>query len=158
FQASLIEIDGKKIEQTAVSKLFADDYRVTTTNLVEEKNVQSLVDRLKKASYQVAKVVQKEARRAPPPPFMTATLQQDASRRLGFSAVKTMVIAQQLYEGVELGSEGSVGLITYMRTDSLNVAATAQQEAKQYIKSRYGDKFLPEHPRIYKSKSKGAQE
>ncbi len=62
---------------------------------------------------------------------MTATLQQDASRRLGFSAVKTMVIAQQLYEGVELGSEGSAGLITYMRTDSLNVAASAQEEAKQ---------------------------
>ncbi len=76
----------------------------------------------------------------------------------GFSAVKTMVIAQQLYEGVELGSEGSVGLITYMRTDSLNVAVSAQEEAKQYIKTRYGDNFLPEHPRVYKTKSKSAQE
>ena len=139
-----MEIDGKKIEQSTVSKLFADDYRVTTTSLVEEKSVESLVERLKKAAYRVAKVVQKEARRAPAPPFMTATLQQDASRRLGFSAVKTMVIAQQLYEGVEVGEAGSVGLITYMRTDSLNVAASAQEEAKEFIKSRYGPNgFLP---------------
>ncbi len=158
FGANLVEIDGKKLDQTTVSKLFADDYRVTTTTLTDEKGALSLVERLKKAAYRVAKVVQKEARRTPPPPFMTATLQQDASRRLGFSAVKTMVIAQQLYEGVELGAVGSVGLITYMRTDSLNVAVTAQQEAKQYIKSRYGESFLPDHPRVYRTKSKSAQE
>jgi len=158
FQANLVEIDGKKLDQTTVMKLFADDYRVSTTSLTEEKPVTSLVERLKKAAYKVAKVVQKETRRSPAPPFMTATLQQDASRRLGFSAVKTMVIAQQLYEGVELGSTGSVGLITYMRTDSLNVAVTAQEEAKQYIKSRYGESFLPERPRIFKTKSKSAQE
>jgi len=158
FLANLVEIDGKKIEQTTVSKLFADDYRVSTTSLTEEKSVETLVDRLKKAAYRVAKVVRKEARRAPAPPFMTATLQQDASRRLGFSAVKTMVIAQQLYEGVDLGDEGSVGLITYMRTDSLNVAASAQVESREFIKSRYGAEFLPEAPRIYRTKSKGAQE
>jgi len=158
FEASLTEIDGVKLDQTAVLKLFSDDYRVTTTTLTEEPAVESLVERLKKAAYRVAKVVQKEARRSPLPPFMTATLQQDASRRLGFSAVKTMVIAQQLYEGVDLGSAGSVGLITYMRTDSLNIGATAQREARQYIKSRYGDSFLPESPRVYKTKSKSAQE
>src|SRR5579864_9253054 len=89
---------------------------------------------------------------------MTATLQQESSRRLGFSAVKTMVIAQQLYEGVDLGEAGSVGLITYMRTDSLNVAATAQEEAKQFIKKRFGAEFLPSQPRAYKTKSKSAQE
>jgi len=131
---------------------------VTTTSLVEEKPVESLIERLKKAVYRVAKVVQKEARRAPAPPFMTATLQQDASHRIGFSAVKTMVIAQQLYEGVELGEAGSVGLITYMRTDSLNVAVTAQEEARQFITKRYGQDYLPGQPRVYKSKSKGAQE
>jgi len=158
FRANLVEIDGKKIEQTSVSKLFADDYRVTTTSLVEAASVESLTERLKKAAYRVEKVVPKEASRAPAPPFMTATLQQDASRRLGFSAVKTMVIAQQLYEGVELGVEGSVGLITYMRTDSLNIAAAAQQEARRFIKDRYGKEALPDHPRVYKSKSKGAQE
>ncbi len=90
---------------------------------------------------------------------MTATLQQDASRRLGFSAVKTMVIAQQLYEGLELGDAGAAGLITYMRTDSLpNVAATAKEEAKQFIKSKYGEAFLPPQARVYKTKSKSAQE
>jgi len=158
FLANLVEIDGKKIDQTTVMELFADDYRISTTSLTEEKAVTSLVEKLKKAVYQVVKVVQKEARRAPAPPFMTATLQQDSSRRLGFSAVKTMVIAQQLYEGVELGEAGSAGLITYMRTDSLNVAASAKEEAREYIKARYGEKFLPDQPRLYKTKSKGAQE
>jgi len=158
FEAALVEIDGKKIEQTTVLKLFADDYRVTTTSLVDAKTVESLADRLKTAHYRVAKVTRKEARRSPAPPFMTATLQQDSSRRLGYSAVKTMVVAQQLYEGVDLGDAGSVGLITYMRTDSLNIASVAQAEARQFITSRYGKEFLPESPRIYKSKSKGAQE
>src|SRR5262249_39587654 len=125
----------------------------STTSLTEEKKVGTLVERLKKAAYQVNKIVRKEARRAPAPPFMTATLQQDASRRLGFSAVKTMVIAQQLYEGLELGQEGSAGLITYMRTDSLNVATSAQDEARKFIKARYGDAALPTEKRIYKSKS-----
>ena len=155
FRANLVEIDGKRIEQTAVSKLFADDYRVTTTSLVEAGPVESLVERLKKASYRVEKVVQKETSRAPAPPFMTATLQQDASRRLGFSAVKTMVIAQQLYEGVELGDAGSVGLITYMRTDSLNIAETAQKEARQFVKSRYGQEFLPDETRVVQEQIQG---
>lgn len=158
FAASLVEIQGEKIEKTTVLKLFADDYRVSTTALTEEKNVGTLVDRLKKAIYHVQKIVRKEAHRAPAPPFMTATLQQDASRRLGFSAVKTMVIAQQLYEGLELGEEGAAGLITYMRTDSLNVAKSAQEEAKKYIVARFGEKFLPQQPRVYKTKSKSAQE
>lgn len=158
FKASLTEINGEKIERTTVLKLFADDYRVTTTSLVESPTVEGLLERLKKAHYQVAKVVRKEARRSPAPPFMTATLQQDASRRLGFSAVKTMVVAQQLYEGVDLGAAGAAGLITYMRTDSLNVAASAQEEARQFIQSRFGAGFLPEAPRVYKTRSKGAQE
>ncbi|MFA5974555.1 MAG: type I DNA topoisomerase [Elusimicrobiota bacterium] len=158
FEAALVEINGKKIEQTTVLKLFADDYHVTTTSLTEQPAVDGLLERLKKAQYHVSEVVRKETRRSPAPPFMTATLQQDASRRLGFSAVKTMVVAQQLYEGVDLGSSGMVGLITYMRTDSLNVAASAQEEARQFIQSRYGEGFLPEAPRVYKTKSKAAQE
>ena len=89
---------------------------------------------------------------------MTATLQQESSRRLGYSAVKTMVVAQQLYEGVDLGEAGPVGLITYMRTDSLNIAQSAQAEAREFIASRYGKEFLPEAPRIYRTKSKNAQE
>lgn len=158
FQANLVEVDGKKIEQSTALKLFADDYRVTTSTLTEQGQVDTLADKLKRAAYTVLKVTKKEARRSPAPPFMTATLQQDSSRRLGFSAVKTMVVAQQLYEGVELGEAGSVGLITYMRTDSLNVAVSARDEAKRYIEERYGKAFLPETPRLYKSKSKGAQE
>jgi DNA topoisomerase I len=158
FAAELVEVNGKKMEQTEILKLFADDYRVTTTTLADVPTVDALKKVLEKASYQVTKVTRKEARRAPAPPFMTATLQQDASRRLGFSAVKSMVIAQQLYEGVELGSAGSVGLITYMRTDSLNVAAAAQKEARQFIKSRFGDPFLPETSRAYRTRSKNAQE
>ncbi len=158
FLASLVEIHHEKIERTSVSKLFADDYRVTTTTLAEEKHVKTLVDRLKTAAYKVQKIIRKEARRAPAPPFMTATLQQDASRRVGFSAVKTMVIAQQLYEGVDLGKEGFTGLITYMRTDSMNVAATAQEEAKKFIKAHYGENFLPAQVRVYKTKAKSAQE
>jgi DNA topoisomerase-1 len=158
FVATLLEIDGKKIEQTTVLPLFADDYRVTTTVLTDRAAVGSLSERLKKAPYKILKVHRKEARRSPPPPFLTATLQQDASRQLGFSAVKTMVVAQQLYEGVDLGPGSYVGLITYMRTDSLNVASSAQHEAHQFISKNYGKTFLPEMPRQYKTKSKGAQE
>jgi len=158
FQAALVEIGGKRIEQTTVLKLFADDYRVTTTSLNDKTALDVIVGKLEHASFRVSKVVKKEARRAPAPPFMTATMQQDSSRRLGFSAVKTMVVAQQLYEGVELGSAGSVGLITYMRTDSLNIAQSAREEAGQFIKEKFGEKFLPESPRYYKTKSKGAQE
>jgi DNA topoisomerase-1 len=158
FEARLIEIGGKKIEQTRVLDLFADEYRVSTTTLTDQAMVEALAAQLKTAAYSVTKVTRKEAHRSPPPPFMTAALQQDAVRRLGFSAVKTMVVAQQLYEGVELGPDGSVGLITYMRTDSLNVAASAQEEAKKFITRTYGAGFLPKTPRFYKSKSKGAQE
>jgi DNA topoisomerase I len=158
FTASLVEMNGKRVEQTTILKLFADDYRVTTTSFTEQAQVETLAERLKKAAYRVSKVTRKEARRSPAPPFMTATLQQDSSRRLGFSAVKTMVVAQQLYEGVEAGDAGSVGLITYMRTDSLNVSVTAQNEAKQFIKTKYGAEFLPESVRVYRTKSKGAQE
>jgi DNA topoisomerase-1 len=158
FNASLVEIDGKRIEQVTLIKLFADDYRVTTTSLSEQTVVDKLVEILKRASYQVVKVTKKDTRRQPQPPFMTATLQQDASRRLGFSAVKTMLVAQQLYEGIDIGAAGSVGLITYMRTDSLNIAVSAQREAREFIKNTYGQEFLPETARIYKSKSKGAQE
>ncbi|HVO32898.1 MAG TPA: type I DNA topoisomerase, partial [Elusimicrobiota bacterium] len=158
FEASLVELGGKKIEEVKVLELFADDYRVTTSNLTDAGVVEKLAERLKTARYKVSKVVRKDARRSPLPPFMTATLQQDASRRLGFSAVKTMVVAQQLYEGVELGEAGSVGLITYMRTDSLNIAVSAQKEARDFIKSRYGGSALPPSSPVYKSKSKGAQE
>ncbi|HOX95438.1 MAG TPA: DNA topoisomerase, partial [Syntrophales bacterium] len=98
-----------------------------------------------------------EKRRKPQAPYTTSKLQQEAYSRLGFSAANTMRIAQKLYEGVELGEEGSVGLITYMRTDSVNIAASAQDEAARYILEKFGKDYLPEKPPVYKSR-KGAQE
>jgi len=118
---------------------------------------QSVVDALEGAVYTVTSVDKKEKKRQPSPPYITSTMQQDASRRLGFSASKTMVIAQSLYEGVDL-PEGGVGLITYMRTDSFNIAAQAKEEAASFIKKEIGGEFLPPDPRVYKTKSKNAQE
>lgn len=113
---------------------------------------------LERCAYTVLDVRRKDERRNPAPPFITSTLQQDASRKLGFNAKRTMAIAQQLYEGITLGAEGSVGLITYMRTDSTNIAESAQQEAWAYVKQKFGDEYLPPTPRVYKKKVAGAQE
>lgn len=107
--------------------------------------------------FRVASVDKRERKRKPHAPYTTSKLQQEAYNRLGFPAAKTMRIAQRLYEGVELGSEGSVGLITYMRTDSVNISKSAQQEAIQFIRTKFGPSFLPKEPPVYKSK-KGAQE
>ncbi len=116
------------------------------------------VDAIRNAgTYQVGAVRKRQQRQNPPRPFITSTLQQEAARKLSFSARKTMVIAQQLYEGVEVGAEGQVGLITYMRTDSVHLAPSAVGEMRELIKARYGDKYLPEKPREFRSK-KGAQE
>jgi DNA topoisomerase-1 len=110
------------------------------------------------AEYRVKTVATKQLSRQPAPPFITSTLQQEAWQRLRFSAGRTMVIAQQLYEGLPLGKEGSVGLITYMRTDSTHVAASAISEAREFIGKKYGTQFLPSKPRSFAKKSKWAQE
>ena len=110
------------------------------------------------AAYHVDSVRKREAHSRPAPPFITSTLQQEASRKLRFTARRTMQIAQQLYEGLSIGDEGSVGLITYMRTDSTNVAAPTLQEASRYIKRRFGAEYAPKTPRFYRKKVKGAQE
>ncbi|MGQ0645073.1 MAG: type I DNA topoisomerase [Elusimicrobiota bacterium] len=118
-----------------------------------------VLKKLEGASYIVKSVEPKERRRSPAPPFTTASLQQDSSRRLHYSASRTMVVAQQLYEGVDLGpEEGAVGLITYMRTDSVQVAAEARAAAAAHIEKTYGKNFLPPQPRVYKTKTKRAQE
>jgi DNA topoisomerase-1 len=111
---------------------------------------------LEKADWAVRSVDRKERRRNATPPFTTSKLQQDSSRKLRFSVKRTMMIAQRLYEGVELGEEGLVGLITYMRTDSVRVSNDALAEVREYIKSQYGDQYLPEAPNAYKEK-KAAQ-
>src|SRR5262249_15654265 len=110
-----------------------------------------------KAAWQVASVTQKEKKRNPPPPFTTSKLQQAAYNRLRYTAKRTMALAQRLYEGVELGEEGSVALITYMRTDSVRVSADALSQLRELIRQRFGPDYLPEKPNFYKSK-KDAQE
>ncbi|HWP34893.1 MAG TPA: type I DNA topoisomerase [Thermodesulfobacteriota bacterium] len=120
-------------------------------------DAERVVAALDGATWTVVKVERKDRRRHPAPPFITSTLQQEAWRKLGFSAKKTMTLAQRLYEGVDLGDEGAVGLITYMRTDSTRIAADALAEARAYIERTYGAEFLPEEPNVYRSK-KGAQD
>jgi DNA topoisomerase-1 len=123
-----------------------------------EDDTISHVDRLGRASYRVVDVQKKERKRSPSPPFTTSTLQQEAARKLGFSARKTMTLAQRLYEGVTLPGEGSVGLITYMRTDSVNIAETALREISELVRDEFGPGYaLPQHRR-YKTRSRNAQE
>jgi DNA topoisomerase-1 len=126
--------------------------------LKTEADVQPLLVDLEKAQWVVAKVKRGERKRSPAAPFTTSTLQQEASRRLNYTAKRTMSIAQQLYEGIDLGEGGAVGLITYMRTDSTNVSESAQAEARDYIVGRFGPDYLPPEPPQYKTRAKGAQE
>ncbi len=129
----------------------------TKLKLPDETTVRGIEERLRGADYSVLNVVRGERKRTPAPPFTTSTLQQEASRKLGFTAKRTMAAAQQLYEGVDIKGSGSVGLITYMRTDSLRISAEAQQESRGYISERFGGEYIPKTPRQYKAKN-GAQD
>ncbi len=129
--------------------------RLTVSTEDEARRFQA---ELQDAAYQVDEVRKRDVRQRPAAPFTTSTMQQEAGRKLRFTARKTMMVAQQLYEGLPVGGEGSVGLITYMRTDSTQVAYSAVQEARQFILERYGKEFLPAQARVYKTKAKGAQE
>ncbi|MCS7172145.1 MAG: type I DNA topoisomerase [Armatimonadetes bacterium] len=120
--------------------------------LPNEEAVRAVLAELEGATYRVAEVRRRDQQRHPAPPFTTSTLQQEAHRRLGYTAARTMAIAQQLYEGLDLGEEGTVGLITYMRTDSVRVAASAVAEARAYIQERYGPEYVPPTPRRYAAK------
>lgn len=122
-----------------------------------KETADAVLARMKDGPYKVVSVERKEKRRNPVPPFITSTLQQEASRHYGFSSAKTMNIAQSLYEGVDLGNEGAEGLITYMRTDSVRIAPEALDEARKYILSQYGKDFLPPQPKVY-STQKSAQD
>jgi DNA topoisomerase I len=126
--------------------------------LDSEQTVNPVVADMEGAAYQISKIKRGERKRNPSAPYTTSTLQQEASRRLGFTAKRTMTLAQQLYEGIDIGNGGEVGLITYMRTDSTNVSDMAQAEARQFIQERYGSGFVPEDPPVYKTKARGAQE
>jgi DNA topoisomerase-1 len=139
FSAKLEKIEGKSFE------------------IPSQEEAEKLCSQIQQEDFLVSRISQEKKKRNPYPPYITSTLQQDAARRLSFSARKTMQVAQQLYEGVELGEMGSVGLITYMRTDSFRVAETAQKAARELISKSFGDEYLPTKPRQYRSK-KTAQE
>lgn len=145
FNAKLSHYEGNKLEQFSI--VTAEDAEKIKSHLLKEA----------KGILTVNKVEHKQRKRNPASPFITSTLQQEAARKLGFAVQRTMRIAQQLYEGIELDS-GSTGLITYMRTDSVNVAQDALTEIRQLIQERYGKENLPDEPRLYKTKSKNAQE
>jgi DNA topoisomerase-1 len=145
--------NGGSTFRTKLAKVDDQDF-----SLGSEKEAGEMAEDMKKAAYRVARVKRGERRRNPSAPFTTSTLQQEASRKLGFSPKKTMAIAQQLYEGVEIDSLGMTGLITYMRTDSTQVAEAAQKEAREFIADKYGKDSLPAEPPQYRTKSRSAQE
>lgn len=126
--------------------------------ITSKEEMQKIEHELSGATYTISNIETKERKRTPPAPFTTSTLQQAAFNQLGFSSKRTMMIAQQLYEGIELGEEGHAGLITYMRTDSLNLAAEAVANASATIKTLFGEKYALPAPRVFSKKSKGAQE
>ena len=127
-------------------------------NVPDESTARRVEGELQGADYNVAEVKKREVRQSPSPPFITSTLQQEAWRKLRFSSKRTMVAAQQLYEGLPTGDEGSMGLITYMRTDSTHVAPSALNDTREYIQKKFGKEYLPAQPRYFRKKAKGAQE
>ena len=148
-------IDAKMIPQGSRKACPAAFYGTTQEKMkiTSGDEANRILDDLKDAAYQIAKVKKGTRRKSPAPPFITSTLQQEASRRLGFQAKRTMKAAQELYEGVEIGELGAVGLITYMRTDSLRISEDAINEVTAYIEGRWGKKYLPDAPRHFKTRA-----
>ena len=142
IDASIYDYNGLKIDKLTIKT---------------EADAQEIVSAAQNESFKVASIEKAQRKTKTPPPFMTSTLQQAASTQLGFSPKKTMMVAQKLYEGVKT-DKGVMGVITYMRTDSLNLAKEAVEAAREHIGSTYGEKYLPKKPKVYTSKSKGAQE
>lgn len=145
FQSRLIQYQAEKIEQFSITN--AEQAHAIESELLSAAN----------GELTVSKIDKKQRKRNPAAPFTTSTLQQEAARKLGFSARKTMMVAQQLYEGIEIAGN-SIGLITYMRTDSVNLSQDAVLEIRELVEVRYGQGNLPDKPRMYKTKSKNAQE
>lgn len=142
FEAKLNAINGKTVDKLEIKN---------------KEHSDKILNDLNKSVYEISEIEKKAAKKNPPAPFITSTLQQEANHRLGFSAKQTMMLAQQLYEGVNIGTQGQVGLITYMRTDSVNLAEKFLSEANQYITEKFGKEYTS-GPRVYKGKSKNAQE
>lgn len=150
FKAILYSVDDKRVEKEA-----KEDKECFL--IPNKETADSILKKLDKGPYKVLSVERKEKKRNPVPPFITSSLQQEASRHFGFSSAKTMNIAQSLYEGVDLGNEGAEGLITYMRTDSVRLDGEALQHARSFILKTYGPEFLPEEPKQYTT-NKSAQD
>src|SRR4026209_91960 len=153
FDSRLFKID----EQTVKTSGFDQDLKKNEIVINDQTKADEIVAEAQQQTFVVSDVTTKERKRNPVPPFITSKLQQEASRKLGFAVKKTMMLAQKLYEGIELGSEGSVGLITYMRTDSTRVSDAALEEVRDYINGQYGGNYLPEKAVYYRSK-KDAQD
>ncbi len=150
------EFKAENLKQSFITKLARIDDK--EPELSNEDSVKPILVDMETAEYTITKVKRGERRRRPSAPFTTSTLQQEASRKLGFTAKRTMGLAQGLYEGQDVGEGGTTGLITYMRTDSTNVSSLAQNEARHYVSGKYGKEYLPPEAPIYKTKSAGAQE
>jgi DNA topoisomerase-1 len=146
FMSRLVAYKGDKVEQFSFE------------NEAAARDVERTINEVAEGTLTTISVTKKQRRRNPAPPFTTSTLQQEASRKLGFNTQRTMRTAQRLYEGIELPGEGNVGLITYMRTDSVTLAAVALDEIREVIADRYGSKNVPEEARVFKTKAKNAQE
>lgn len=149
FLADLIDKDGQKFEKTTVLELFAQKYSFSETSIINAKQAEDIIVDLKKQTFIITDIVGKQVQRQPYAPFTTSTLQQAGSRVLGLSSKRTMQLAQSLYEN---------GLITYHRTDSFALSSLAITQIRKYITDKFGSKYLPSSPRIYKTKAKNAQE
>ena len=142
LKARLTHLDGRKLDKF---------------DLDNQERAEQAKREIERRAFSVASIDRRQVRRNPPPPFITSTLQQEASRKLGLGAATAMRIAQRLYEGVDIGGE-TVGLITYMRTDGVQLAPEAIGQTRRLIETKYGQSYLPEKPRVYTSKAKNAQE
>lgn len=135
FNAKFYGKEGKKVE------------------LKNEDDVKNILENIKEKTFVVKKIKKGEKKKSPAPPFITSTMQQEAARKLGFTTKKTMIVAQQLYEGIDVKGVGALGLVTYIRTDSTRISNEAQQDAITFIKDKYGEKYVPQEKRIFKNKS-----
>ncbi|MBE0425154.1 MAG: type I DNA topoisomerase [Nitrospirae bacterium] len=159
YWSIIAEFEGSRPPKF-LARLYRINQQSETENkflIPDEEKANAIVTDLKNREFILDKIERKQRKRTPYPPFITSTIQQEAARKLKFPAKKTMIIAQQLYEGIDLGEEGSVGLITYMRTDSHRVAAEAQEWARSLIQKMFGKNYIPDKPPVYKSKA-SAQE
>lgn len=153
FDARLYKIEDLTVKTGA----FDQDLKKTETHIKDQSTAETIVEEAERQDYTVDSVTTKERKRNATPPFITSKLQQEAARKLGFPVKKAMSVAQKLYEGVEVGAEGAVGLITYMRTDSTRVSDTALNEVREFIGGSFGEQYLPGKPNFYKTKG-GAQD